>query len=218
MRRAAATMAKRALARVAPGALVFHGPRTGPRRIAFTFDDGPEPLTYRYLDLLDRSGVRATFFVVGALAEKREGELREIVQRGHEVAGHGFSHTPFPEMAGPVIASELLLTQDLLPPPMLPRPMVRPPFGNVSVRSVASTTMAGFTSVLWSVDSDDCRTKDPKVVESRIAPDCLRTGDIVLLHEGQQWTLDALAAALARLKDAGFEFVTVSQLLDPRLG
>ncbi len=218
MRRATVTGAKRALARVAPGALVFHGPRTGPLRIAFTFDDGPESLTCRYLDVLDRFGVRATFFVVGMLVEKRDGELRETVQRGHEVAGHGFSHTPFPELAGPEIASELLLTQDLLPPSMLPRPMVRPPFGNVSVRSVASTAMAGFTSVLWSVDSDDCRTKDPLVVESRIAPERLRPGDIVLLHEGQQWTLDAMPAALTRLKAAGFEFVTVSQLLDPRLG
>ena len=214
----ARTLAKRAIARLAPDAIVFHGPRTGARRIAFTFDDGPEALTRRYLDMLDESGVRATFFVVGRLAEKRPDDLRQTVERGHEVAGHGFSHAPFPDLAGPVIASELLLTQDMLPPSLLPRPMVRPPYGHMSVRSIASTALAGFTSVLWSVDSDDCRTEDPNVVASRIAPESLRTGDIVLLHEGQKWTLDAMPAALARLKDAGFEFVTVSQLLDPRLG
>lgn len=210
-------LAKRALAHLAPGALVFHGPRTGPRRVALTFDDGPETLTIQYLDALDRLSARATFFVVGALVERRRGELRETVRRGHEVAGHGFHHLPFPTLAAPVLASELLLTQDLLPPPILPRPIVRPPRGNISLRSVARTAAVGFTTVIWSVDSDDCRTTDPRHIEERLAPDKLTAGDIVLLHEGQPWTLDALPVAIGRLRDAGFELVTVSELLDPRL-
>jgi peptidoglycan/xylan/chitin deacetylase (PgdA/CDA1 family) len=208
---------KRALGRLAPEALVFHGARSGPPRIALTFDDGPEALTPRYLDVLDRFGVSATFFVVGSLVERRSEMLRAMIERGHEVAGHGYTHDPFPALAAPVLASELLLTQDLLPPSLLAKPIVRPPRGNLSVRSVLHTMLIGFTSVVWSVDSDDCRTKDARVVESRLAPERLRAGDIVLLHEGQPWTLEALPAVLGRLADAGFELVTVSRLLDRRL-
>lgn len=211
------SIAKRAAARVAPDAIVFHGPRTGPRRVALTFDDGPDALTFEYLDLLDEHQARATFFVVGASVERHQEALRETIRRGHEVAGHGFSHKPFSELSAPAIASELLLTQDMLPPPMLRRPVVRPPYGTVTVRSVLSTAAAGFTSVIWSLDSDDCRTEDSKVVVDRLSPERVETGDIVLLHEGQRWTLEALPLVVSRLKSAGYELVTVSELLDPRL-
>ena len=215
-------LAKRALARLAPDTLVFHGPRSaGPStdrpRIALTFDDGPDPLTREYLDLLDELRVRATFFVVGALVEKRPDDLAETVRRGHEVAGHGFRHIPFPTLRGGALSGELLLTRDLLPPPVLKLPLVRPPRGSVSLGSVLRTRALGFTTVIWSVDSDDCRTKDPRVVEDRLAPRNVTGGDILLLHEGQRWTLDALPVAVARLRSAGFELVTVSELLDPRL-
>lgn len=214
---AARVLVKRALARVAPEAIVFHGPRKGPARIALTFDDGPDQLTHEYLDLLDRLDVKATFFVVGTLVEKSRAALRETVARGHEVAGHGFFHNPFPDLSGPEIASELLLTQDLLPPSFSKRPIVRPPRGSVSLRSVLNTMTVGFTTVIWSVDSDDCRTHDPRVVEDRLAPANIRPGDIVLLHEGQAWTLQALPTVIGRLRDAGFQFVTVTELCNPRL-
>ncbi|MFO0672596.1 MAG: polysaccharide deacetylase family protein [Polyangiaceae bacterium] len=173
-----------------PTPLVFHGPRSaGPStdrpRIALTFDDGPDPLTREYLDLLDELRVRATFFVVGALVEKRPDDLAETVRRGHEVAGHGFRHIPFPTR-GAALSGELLLTRDLLPPPGSLLPLVRPPRGSVSLGSVLRTRALGFTTVIWSVDLDDCRTKDPRVVEDRLAPRNVTGGDILLLHEGQR--------------------------------
>jgi peptidoglycan/xylan/chitin deacetylase (PgdA/CDA1 family) len=76
------------------------------------------------------------------------------------------------------------------------------------------TAVAGFTTVLWSVDSDDCRTRDPRAVQRRLEPEALRPGDIVLLHELQPWTLDALPGVIARLRDCGWEFATVSELVE----
>jgi peptidoglycan/xylan/chitin deacetylase (PgdA/CDA1 family) len=70
---------------------------------------------------------------------------------------------------------------------------------------------AGYTTVLWSLDSDDCRTTSPDVVARRVA--CSTAGEIVLLHEGQRWTLDALGPMVAALRDAGLELVTVSEML-----
>jgi peptidoglycan/xylan/chitin deacetylase (PgdA/CDA1 family) len=74
--------------------------------------------------------------------------------------------------------------------------------------------MAGYTTVLWSVDSDDCRTTDARAVERRLAPERMSPGDVVLLHEQQQWTLDALPAVVHALRGAGWELVTVRELME----
>ena len=71
---------------------------------------------------------------------------------------------------------------------------------------------AGYTTVLWSLDSDDCRTSDPSEVEARVSR--VDAGEIVLMHEGQKWTLEALPGIVSRLRDQGFEPTTVGELLD----
>ena len=70
--------------------------------------------------------------------------------------------------------------------------------------------------MLWSRDSDDCRTTSPDDVAARVAPDVVQPGDIVLLHESQEWTLAALPRILEGLARAGFEAVPVGELLEAR--
>jgi peptidoglycan/xylan/chitin deacetylase (PgdA/CDA1 family) len=67
--------------------------------------------------------------------------------------------------------------------------------------------------VLWSLDSDDCRTRDARVIERRLAPSRICPGDVVLLHESQDWTLKVLPRVVGALRDAGYEFVTVGELM-----
>jgi peptidoglycan/xylan/chitin deacetylase (PgdA/CDA1 family) len=206
--------AKHLVAAAVPrGVLVRRG--AGARRqVALTFDDGPHALTDAYLDVLDRFGARATFFVVGrACAEHREA-LRHIVARGHEVAGHGYTHTAFPRLDGAALRDELERTAALLPPVRNGHRLVRPPTGATSVRSLALCARAGYTTVLWSRDSDDCRTTSPDEVAARLAPEALQPGDIVLLHEAQQWTLNALPRVLEGLARGGYEAVPVGELLN----
>jgi len=102
-----------------------------------------------------------------------------------------------------------------LPPAVTPRPLLRPPYGATSVRSLAVSAQAGYTSVLWSRDSDDCRTTVPADIVARLAPGALTPGEIVLLHEAQEWTLAALPAALEALAGAGWQPVTVGEILEP---
>jgi peptidoglycan/xylan/chitin deacetylase (PgdA/CDA1 family) len=186
----------------------------GAPRVALTFDDGPHEMTDAYLDVLDRFGARATFFVVGRDCEKHPEALLRIVARGHEVAGHGYTHTAFTSLGAGALREELARTAALLPPATTPRPLVRPPFGATSVVTLAVSAQAGYTSVLWSRDSDDCRTSSPAEVAARLAPDTLTPGDIVLLHEAQDWTLAALPSALTALAAAGWQAVTVGELLE----
>ncbi len=214
MRREAVALRRRLVAAAADAApraaLVRRGPRTAPR-VALTFDDGPDERTDDYLDLLDDLEVRATFFLLGSACERRPEKVRAIVARGHEVAGHGFSHKIFPSLSARALQGELRAVDALLPPSPRRRALVRPPRGATSLKSLLRCARAGYTTVLWSLDSDDCRTTSPDVVVSRVAD--ARAGDIVLLHEGQQWTLDALPGIVKNLRAAGLSPVTTSELL-----
>lgn len=172
-------------------------------RVALTFDDGPDESTPAYLDALDALDVRATFFVLGGSCALRPALLHAIIARGHEVASHGFTHRHFTRLGAREIRDELELTRDQLPPATRARPWLRPPGGEIDARSALTCMRAGYALALWSLDSDDCRTRDPSRVADRVAR--ARPGDVVLLHEGQRWTLDALPAMVGRLRAAGLE-------------
>jgi peptidoglycan/xylan/chitin deacetylase (PgdA/CDA1 family) len=206
------TLAARALPR---SVLTYQGVGDA-RRVALTFDDGPHEMTEAYLDLLERFDARATFFVVGKECVGRTQLLRRMVERGHEVAGHGFTHRAFPKMGISPLRDELQETTDLLPPERATgRRLVRPPYGSTSVRSLAVCAASGYTTVMWSRDSDDCRTLAPEDVVARVVPADLRPGEIILLHEGQSWTLAALPRILEALTKAGWKAVTVGEILMP---
>jgi len=184
-----------------------------PKKIALTFDDGPDRMTPRYIELLDRLSVRATFFLVGYNSELLPETVRALVAAGHEVASHGYTHRPFPTLSPRELVDELIRSTDCLPPAATRRPLVRPPRGATSAASLLRVAAAGYTTLMWSVDSDDCRTTDPRKVEARVHPKKLGAGDIVLMHEGQEWTLEALPAIVSRLRGAGFDFAPVSEIL-----
>ena len=199
---------------LASGVLFTNGRRdVSRRRIALTFDDGPSTMSARYLDVLARLGVRATFFLVGENAARAPGMVREYVRRGHDVGAHGWSHSSFRGMSRERLADELSRTAAALPPAR-GRPMVRPPFGRLSLVSLYRLAAAGYTTVHWSVDSDDCRTTDARVVQWKLAPERLASGDVVLLHEEQPWTLEALPGIVRALRAAGWELVTVRELME----
>jgi peptidoglycan/xylan/chitin deacetylase (PgdA/CDA1 family) len=193
--------------------VVWRGP-SGLRRVALTFDDGPTDLTRDYMDVLDGAGARATFFVVGELCDRNPAIVADMAKRGHELAGHGYTHRKFPDLLElGLLDEELTRTAGLLPPSPRRRPIVRPPHGAVSLKSFVACARAGFTTVLWSLDSGDWRTHRTSDVVAAVVGREVEPGAIVLLHEGQAWTLDALRTIVGRLKEAGHELVTVGELL-----
>lgn len=193
--------------------IFFHGERTGPKRVALTFDDGPDHMTDRYIELLDRHRARATFFVIGDRAERRAPMTRALIAAGHEVASHGFTHKSFPEMGPAELTDELLHCAEVLPPTPTARPMVRPPRGAINARSMMRTAASGFTSVMWSLDSDDCRTVNAQDVVDKVTKR-VRPGEVILMHEGQDWTLTALETIIPSLRSAGYELVTVGEMIN----
>jgi len=182
-------------------------------RIALTFDDGPTSLTRHYLAVLERYDVRATFFLVGELCLRHPELVRAIARGGHEIAGHGYTHRRFSSLSRRALSVELEQTRRLLPPHESRRAFVRPPHGAISVTSTLVTAAAGYTTVLWSYDSGDWATEEAREVAERFTERPVTSGDIVLMHEGQTWTLEALPRVLETLRGANHELVTTSELL-----
>jgi|MudIll2142460700_1097286.scaffolds.fasta_scaffold09093_4 peptidoglycan/xylan/chitin deacetylase (PgdA/CDA1 family) len=193
-----------------PGCL-RRGPTTS-RRVALTFDDGPDDYTERYLDLLDDLGVHATFFLCGEHADARPQLVREYVRRGHQLANHGYDHTRFTRLSGRALAEQMSKTERALGGQLTGRPWVRPPHGDLDPASFVRLLSSGYTIALWSVDAKDYDDRDPASLAARCSPEHVGPGDVLLLHEGQQWTLDALPRIVTTLHAAGYECVTMHDL------
>lgn len=153
--------------------------------ILLTFDDGPDPdITPRVLDVLERHGHRAIFFLIGPKAEAHPEIVREIVRRGHIVGNHTYAHSPWANFLGARHLSEdIERTDDIIVAACGVRPVLfRPPLGVSAhfLRSVVRRT--GHTVVGWDVRSLDTKREGREVIMSRIARR-LRRGSIVLLHD-----------------------------------
>lgn len=193
-----------------PG-LLRRGPTTT-KRVALTFDDGPDDYTERYLEALDDLGVPATFFLCGERALQRPDLVREYLRRGHQVANHGYDHTKFTELSRRALLDQCARTDRLLGGQVTGRSWVRPPHGAVDATSLVTLLSAGYAVALWSIDSCDYELTDPSAIVERCSPDRVGPGDVLLLHEGQEHTLRALPRIVIGLHAAGYECVTMHDL------
>jgi len=204
------SLVKNAVLDNVPGVL-----RRGPanqKRVALTFDDGPDDLTLKYLDVLDDLGVPATFFVAGELAIPRPDLVREYIRRGHQLANHGFDHQSFPTMSRRDLLDQVRRTDHAIGGQVTGRPWVRPPHGALDAASLLTLRAAGYVIALWTLDSKDYGDKDPAKLAATCGPDNISGGEVLLFHEGQQWTLDALPRIVTALHASGYECVTMHDL------
>jgi peptidoglycan/xylan/chitin deacetylase (PgdA/CDA1 family) len=180
------------------------------KRVALTFDDGPDHMTERYLDLLDDLGIPATFFLIGGRAASRPDLVRDYLRRGHQIAGHGFDHKRFNKLSRRDLLEQCARTAKALGGQLHGRPWVRPPHGTLDATSLVNLVASGYTVAMWSLDSCDYNTTDP----AQLVEQCggITAGEVALFHEGQQWTLDALPRIVANLHAAGLECVTMHDL------
>lgn len=206
--RRAQDLAQRA---VPAGRLLYRGPVTA-RRVALTFDDGPDPLTPALLDLLDRAGVPATFFVMGDLCEVRPHMVGEYRRRGHQLGGHGYDHTRFTSLSWSALEDQMARTEDKIGPVPEGRLWVRPPYGQFDARVLAKLWSRRHVVAMWSLDSRDYGNPAPSEIVERCAPERVTPGEVLLFHEGHQHTLAALPEIIDRLHGDGYEIVTMSDL------
>lgn len=203
---------RRALALLPTRLVFFRGPTTA-KRLALSFDDGPHELTEAYLSLLDELDVPATFFLMGDLLEKAPHMLGRYIARGHQVASHGYDHSPFPSLTFDQLRLQLEKTNAALGAQPTPRPWVRPPYQRLTPTTIVSLARLGVTIALSSVDSRDYGgTAAADIIATCTRAD-IGPGDIFMFHEGQTNTLAALPAIVAHWRAQGYEFVTMADLM-----
>jgi len=184
------------------------------KAVALTFDDGPHPeFTLKLLEILDKNGIKATFFVVGKQVKKYPEFLREIQKHGHEIGNHTFNHPLLTTLDKAGVINELELNKlEIKKETGLEVHIFRPPSGRYDEKVLEAALSKDFIPVLWSVSGSDYGATDQKAVMNNVLAS-LKDGDIILLHSGIEATLKALPQMISEIKKRGFEFNTVTQLL-----
>jgi peptidoglycan-N-acetylglucosamine deacetylase len=210
------------LGAVAHGGVRIHyfGPGTQ-KLVALTFDDGPRPdYTPRFLDVLDEARVPATFFLVGRNLERHAGLVRGRLDR-HEVGNHSWSHDDLATLDLTGARRELERAHDAIRRHTGREPaLMRPPYGHLGGSTVLAADAMGYDIVLWSHQMRERKYAGDPTAQAQDLIGTVRPGSIVLAHdagdERRLIALNALPAMIAGLQEAGYRFVTVSELLAGR--
>lgn len=174
---------------------------TGPGGVVYlTFDDGPHPIyTPQVLDVLARYGARATFFVLGSLAESHPDLVERIAAEGHTLANHTWSHEDLASLPQPSFDDTVARTQAVLG--QRATPCLRPPYGSTDAFTREWAAAHGLDLVLWTVDTNDWRKPGTAAIANEILTGAA-DGAIVLMHDGggrRHQTVQALELALQQM-------------------
>jgi cellulose synthase/poly-beta-1,6-N-acetylglucosamine synthase-like glycosyltransferase/peptidoglycan/xylan/chitin deacetylase (PgdA/CDA1 family) len=208
---------------------------SSPKKIAITFDDGPDPeWTPRILDILKEKGVKAAFFLIGVEAEKYGSLTKRIYNEGHEIGNHTFTHPDISGVSKRYFEVELNLTERFFESKLGVKPVLfRPPYSidqepdtADEVRPLELAQQLGYITIGDKVDPNDWRDNPRRPANEIVAdvmknlPPCepgnLSCGNIILLHDGggnRSETLKALPEIIDGLRQRGYEIVPVSALL-----
>ena len=206
-----------------------------PRKLAITFDDGPNPkITPDLLNLLERHEARVTFFLVGRFAQECPELVREIAVRGHAIGNHTATHanlfwnSPTKIREQMQRCNEAIATITGITPKWF-----RPPWGMRNPWVVSTASAIGMRTALWTLLPGDWRAKPASWLIKRMEPIAKRAqsssvsdnnshpahGDVLCLHDGdyrflnadRRATVEALQYWLPRWRDLGLEFVTIDE-------
>lgn len=203
---------------------LVHDGDGGPRRVALTFDDGPDPhWTPQILDLLRQYHVHATFFVVGSNAEKYPSLLRRIVNEGHEIGSHTFTHANLAEVPDRQVSLELNATLRVIQNATgYATQLFRPPYNadsrpeNVAeLRPLEIAQGLGYLTVLEQIDPQDWSRPGTDEIVQRVKEQ-MGHGSIILLHDAggnRHETVEALPRILENLQQSGVAVVSLADLL-----
>ena len=183
--------------------------------VALTFDDGPSgKYTRKLLDGLGERGVKATFLLCGYRMEQYPELTERIYNEGHEIGLHGYSHKPMKDMCQRDTIQEIRRTMALLPDGCEVS-FLRPPGGLCSECVKSLSEEFGLSILHWSVDPKDWALDDTKAIESAVISR-IRDGDVILLHDMSDSSVEATLSIIDQLQEQGYGFVTASELARAR--
>lgn len=192
-----------------------------PKRIALTFDDGPDSTyTPLVLEVLKKHNVKATFFVVGVQIAKHEEILKQIIEEGHTLGNHTWEHAKLTESTPEQIHEQIERVDKALQTSVgITTRLFRPPYGAADERVSQLVAQSGYHMIKWNSDTRDWAGTPPKEM-LELVKEQAKPGGIILMHSfgGKDGKLDntiqALPPIIKYLRNEGYTLVTVDELLN----
>ena len=195
---------------------------TDEKIVALTFDDGPTPqFTGEILGVLAGQNVKATFFLIGSDLEKNPEEGGKIVSAGHEIGNHSYSHTRMVLVTPSFVREEIMKTDSLIRAAGYEKTAhFRPPYGKKLFALPFYLSQTERRTITWDVEPESFAeiAKSSEAIARHVL-DNTKNGSIILLHvmyDSQKKSLRAVKPIIEGLKQKGFRFVTVSELIERR--
>ncbi|MDD6797030.1 MAG: polysaccharide deacetylase family protein [Clostridia bacterium] len=190
--------------------------QTDKKQIALSFDAawGAED-SQKILDILDKHNVKVTFFMTGGWVEDYPDVVKEIRARGHDLGNHSENHKQMSKLSVEQNKEEIQKVHDkvkaLTDYDMF---LFRPPYGDYDSELIRTVYDMGYYPIQWSVDSLDWKDYGvDSIIKKVVDNKNLDSGAIILCHNGAKYTADALDSMITALKDKGYEFVPISELI-----
>lgn len=186
------------------------------KKIALTFDAawGNED-TQKILEILDKQNVKVTFFMTGGWVETYPDDVRAILDAGHDLGNHSENHKNMSQLSNAEKKDELMKVhekvKELTGYEMF---LFRPPYGDYDNDVITTASACGYYSIQWDVDSLDWKNFGVNsIIQTVTNHKHLDSGSIILCHNGAKYTADALDTMITTLKEKGYTFVPVSELI-----
>jgi len=196
---------------------------TGEKVVALTFDDGPSKhYTAEIIALLAQAQVKATFFITGKESEQNPLQVRQLYKAGHQLANHSFNHPRMMLMSPSAIANEIERTDAAIRAAGYQGEILfRPPYGKKLFVLPWYLAQQQRTTIMWDLEpeTDPTLAADAQAMAEYVIQHT-RPGSIVLMHlmyQSRQASREALPLIIQGLKQKGYRFVTVSELLKLRV-
>jgi peptidoglycan/xylan/chitin deacetylase (PgdA/CDA1 family) len=201
----------------------FVGLGPGSRLLALTYDDGPnDPYTWRMIEVLERHGVKATFFLIGQYVQRKPEIAHALVAAGHAIGSHTWSHPNLIFEQVTELRRQLVQTrQAILDATGVETKIFRPPFGGRRPATLRTVRAFGLQTVMWNVTCYDWKAKSAEEIAAH-AERQIHGGDVILLHDGshvrmgadRSRSIEASDRILSRYLGEGFEFVTIPEMME----